>query len=76
MNFNPANDPLLPVVRDLILQHQNPSVAFLQRMLTLPYQRASCLMQYLEGDLVSAPDAAGWRHILAAEYGAQCSTKK
>jgi DNA segregation ATPase FtsK/SpoIIIE-like protein len=65
MKCNPAIDPLLPVVRQLLVQFQNPSVAFLQRMLKLTFQRASGLMQQLEGDLVSAPDAAGWRHLLA-----------
>lgn len=65
MNFNPAHDPLLPVARQLMVQHQNPSVAFLQRMLKLTYQRACGLIQHLEGDLVSTPDAVGWRHMLA-----------
>jgi DNA segregation ATPase FtsK/SpoIIIE-like protein len=65
LNTHPANDPLLPVARQLVVQHQNPSVAFLQRMLKLPYLRAGDLMQGLEGDLVSAPDAAGWRQLLA-----------
>jgi DNA segregation ATPase FtsK/SpoIIIE-like protein len=65
LNTHPANDRLLPVARQLVVQLQNPSVAFLQRMLKLTYLRAGELMQGLEGDLVSAPDAAGWRHLLA-----------
>jgi DNA segregation ATPase FtsK/SpoIIIE-like protein len=64
LNTHPANDLLLPVARQLVVQLQNPSVAFLQRMLKLPYRQTVELMQGLEGDLVSTPDAAGWRHLL------------
>lgn len=66
VNTNPANDPLLPVARLLIAQNKNPSAAFLQRMLKIGYQRAEGLMQALECDLVSTPDATGWRHLIAS----------
>ena len=56
--------PLLAQVRELLLAHQNPSVAFLQRHLKLDYQRALGLMQRMEGDIVTAPNADGWRHML------------
>jgi ADP-ribosyl-[dinitrogen reductase] hydrolase len=66
MHTYSSDDPLLPVARLLAIQNQNPSVAFLQRMLKLSYQRAEALMQGLEGTVVSAPDATGWRHLLAS----------
>ena len=59
-----SNDLLLAQARQLIVDHQNPSVAFLQRHLCLGYQRALELMQSLEGDVVTAPNADGWRRML------------
>ena len=57
-------DPLLAQARQLIVDHQNPSVAFLQRHLRLGYQRALDLMQCLEGEVVTAPQSDGWRRML------------
>jgi DNA segregation ATPase FtsK/SpoIIIE-like protein len=59
-----AADPLLTQARELLLVHQNPSVAFMQRHLKIGYSRALELMQSLEGDVVTAPNADGWRRML------------
>ena len=59
-----ALDPLLAQARELLLAHQNPSAGFLQRHLKIGYNRALGLMQSLEGDIVTAPNADGWRRML------------
>jgi DNA segregation ATPase FtsK/SpoIIIE-like protein len=59
-----ALDPLLAQARELLLAHQNPSVAFLQRHLKIGYNRALGMMQSLEGDIVTAPNVDGWRRML------------
>ena len=55
-----ALDPLLAQARELLLAHQNPSAGFLQRHLKIGYNRALSL----EGDIVTAPNADGWRRML------------
>ena len=69
MSIEPATapDPLLPRARALLLAQQNPSVAFLQRMFKIGYQRATALMQSLEGDIVTPPDAQGWRRMMGTD---------
>lgn len=57
-------DPLLTQARELLLAQQNPSAAFLQRHLKIGCNRALGLMQSLEGDIVTAPNANGWRRML------------
>jgi DNA segregation ATPase FtsK/SpoIIIE-like protein len=59
-----ALDPLLAKARELLLAHQNPSAGLLQRHLKIGFNRASGLMESLEGDIVSAPNADGWRRML------------
>lgn len=59
-----ALDPLLAQASGLLLLHQNPSVAFLQRHLKIGFNRALGMMQSLEGVIVTAPDADGWRRML------------
>ena len=59
-----ALDPLLAQARELLLAQQNPSVSFLQRHLKIGFNRALGLMQSLEGDIVTAPNADGWRRML------------
>ena len=59
-----TSEQLLDRARKLILQEQNPSVAFLQRHLLINYSLALTLMQSLEGDIVTSPDASGWRQML------------
>lgn len=63
-NADFSNDLLLAQARQLIVDHQNPSVAFLQRHLCLDYQRALELMQCLEEEIVTPPNADGWRRML------------
>ena len=57
-------DPLLPQARELLLAEQNPSVAFLQRQFRIGYARALRLMRSMEGDIVTVPNAEGWRQML------------
>lgn len=57
-------DPLRAQASELLLTHQNPSVAFLQRHLKIGYNRALRMMQSLEGDIVTAPRADDWRRML------------
>ena len=57
-------DQLLPKARKLILQQENPSVAFLQRNFMIGHSHALRLMQSLEGDIVTVPNADGWRRML------------
>ena len=57
-------DPLLPQARELLLTEKNPSVAFLQRQFRLGYPRALRLMRSMEGDIVTVPNADGWRQML------------
>ena len=59
-----ALDPLLTQARELLLAQQNPSAAFLQRHLKIGYNRALWLMHSLEGDILTAPNADGWRQML------------
>ena len=59
-----ALDPLLAQARELLLAQQNPSVAFLQRHLKIGYNRTMKLMKSLEGDILTAPNADGWRRML------------
>jgi ADP-ribosyl-[dinitrogen reductase] hydrolase len=61
MTLTAEDQALLNQARQLVLDTQNPSVAFLQRMLTLEYEKACELMRLLEGDVVTPPDATGWR---------------
>ena len=57
-------DPLLLQARELLLAEQNPSVAFLQRQFRIGYPRALRLMLSMEGDIVTAPNAGGWRKMM------------
>ena len=57
-------DPLWAEARELLLANQNPSVAFLQRHLKIGYNRALRMMQIFEADIVTTPDADGWRQML------------
>jgi DNA segregation ATPase FtsK/SpoIIIE-like protein len=62
-----APDPLLAQARELLIEQQTPSVAILQRHLKIGYSQALGLMQSLEGDVVTPPDADGWRRMLHSE---------
>ncbi|MBP9735495.1 MAG: hypothetical protein KBD82_07670 [Rhodoferax sp.] len=62
-------DDLLAQAREVVLRNQNPSVSLIQRHLKIGYNRALRLLVQLEGDIVTAPDANGWRRML--ESGAR-----
>ena len=55
---------LFSKARELIVQADNPSVAFLQRHLLIGHSLALRLMQSLEGNVVTEPNADGWRRTL------------
>ena len=57
-------DPLWAEARELLMANQNPSVAFLQRHLKIGYNRALRMMQSFEADIVTIPNADGWRQML------------
>lgn len=60
----PVKDPLYDKARELIIANQSASVAMLQRILKLEYERAKRLMVQFEGDLVTEPDENGVRKLL------------
>lgn len=68
--MNPAQTPdvtpddMLRQARAVVLSHQNPSVALLQRYFKIGYNQALSLMTMLEGDIVTAPDENDWRQML------------
>jgi hypothetical protein len=67
----PSPTELLAQARTAILRNQNPSVALVQRHLKVGYNLAIALMQQLEGDIVSAPDANGqWQLLPTAKLSA------
>ena len=55
---------LFSKARELIVQAENPSVAFLQRHLVIGHSLALRLMQSLERNVVTEPNADGWRRML------------
>jgi hypothetical protein len=55
---------LLVASRLLVLQSQNPSIAFLQRTMKLDYETANSLLKAMEGEVVTAIEQDGWRRIL------------
>lgn len=57
-------DPLWAEARELLLANQNPSVAYLQWHLKIGYNRALRMMQSFEADIVTTPNADGWRQML------------
>ena len=60
-----AFDPLLSQARELLLAHQNPSVAFLQRHLKIGYNRSARMLEEMEkAGLISAMSGSGQREIL------------
>lgn len=61
MTLSVEDQTLLIQARQLVLGEQNPSAAFLQRMLKVEYATACDLMYLLEGDVVSPANASGWR---------------
>lgn len=64
-SISDPTDPLLAQARDVVLRQQEPSAAFLQRYFKIGYNRALGLMQCMEGDVVTAPYANGWRRMQA-----------
>lgn len=67
MNHPAKQDPLYETVKQLIIDTQNPSVAQAQRRFKLGYTRANGLIEAMEGEIVTARDANGWRSMLTGE---------
>ena len=61
------SDPLVPLSRQLILNHRDASIAFLQRYLRIGFTRAKALHAALEGTVVTVPSADGSRQVIEAE---------
>ena len=64
--INPGikHEDLVHHAREMIIKFQNPSVGFLQRHFRIGYNHAVALMKNFEGDIVTEPDANGWRKML------------
>ena len=60
-------DPMFETVRQLIIESKNPSVSHAQRRLKLGYTRVNSLLEAMEGEIVTAKDASGWRSMLTGE---------
>ena len=60
-------DPLVPLARQLLLEHRDASIAFLQRHLRIGFARAKGLHAALEGTVVTVPNADGSRHVIGTE---------
>ena len=61
------SDALIPLARQLILEHRDASIAFLQRHLRIGFTRAKALHAALEGTVVTVPSANGSRQVIATE---------
>lgn len=61
-----AKDPLYDQARKLVLEKKYVSISALQRGLRISYSHAMRLMNELEGDVVTRPDAAGHRQLISA----------
>lgn len=65
-------DPLLPEAEKAVRESNKASISGLQRVLKIGYNRAARLIESLEAaGVVSAPNAAGERDVLAATETAQ-----
>ena len=60
-------DPMFETVRQLIIESKNQSVSHAQRRLKLGYTRVNSLLEAMEGEIVTAKDASGWRSMLTGE---------
>ena len=60
-------DALVPLARQLILEHRDASISFLQRHLRIGFTRAKGLHTALEGTVVTAPGADGSRQIIETQ---------
>lgn len=61
------SDPLVPLARQLILNHRDASIAFLQRYLRIGFTRAKALHAALEGTVVTVRSADGSRQLIGAQ---------
>ena len=61
------SDPLIPLARQLILEHRDASISFLQRHLRIGFTRAKGLHAALEGTVVTIPGADGSRQIIETQ---------
>lgn len=60
-------DPLYEPAKQLIVDTKNPTISLVQRRLLINYTRAVGLIEAMEGEIVTAKDASGWRSILTGE---------
>lgn len=67
MSHPEKQDPLLETVKQLVIDTKNPSVAHAQRKFKLGHTRVNSLMEAMEGEIITAKDASGWRSMLTGE---------
>lgn len=67
MNHPAKQDPMYETVKQLIIDIKNPSVSHAQRRFKLGYTRVNGLIESMEGEIVTAKDANGWRSMLTGE---------
>ena len=67
MSYPAKQDPMFELVKQLIIDTKNSSVAHAQRRFKLGYTRANGLIEAMEGEIVTAKDASGWRSMLTGE---------
>lgn len=67
MDHPAKQDPLFETVKQLVIETKNPSVSHAQRRFKLGYSRANGLLEAMEGEIVTAKDASGWRSMLTGE---------
>lgn len=59
-------DPLYDLARSIILSNQRASISLVQRHLRIGYQRASRLLDAMEGDILSVKNEDGIRTVVVA----------
>ena len=61
-------DPLYEITaKQLIFDTKDPTISLVQSRLLINYTRAVGLNEAMEGEIVTAKDASGWRSMLTGE---------
>ncbi len=67
MNHKEKQDPLFAAVKQMVIETRTPSIALAQRTFRINYSRAAGLLEAMQGDVVTAMDAAGMRRMISGE---------
>jgi DNA segregation ATPase FtsK/SpoIIIE-like protein len=57
-------DPYYGIAREVVMRERRPSISMVQRHLQIRYGHAARLLEAMEGDVVTAMNAAGSRSML------------